>query len=35
MQGFSVHLIRAIYYHLDEEHRYWLQWPMQQLGWVP
>ncbi|OQE19455.1 hypothetical protein PENSTE_c015G09514 [Penicillium steckii] len=35
MQGFSVHLMRAIYYHLDQEHRYWLQWPMQQLGWVP
>lgn len=35
MQGFSVHLIRAIYQHLDQEHRCWLQWPMQQLGWVP
>ncbi|KAJ5176777.1 uncharacterized protein N7482_002654 [Penicillium canariense] len=35
MQGFSVHMIRAIYHHLDEEHRCWLQWPMQQLGWVP
>jgi cellulose synthase/poly-beta-1,6-N-acetylglucosamine synthase-like glycosyltransferase len=35
MQGFSIHMIRAIYLHLDEEHRCWLQWPMQQLGWVP
>lgn len=35
MQGFSIHLIRAIYYHLDQEHRCWLQWPIQQLGWVP
>jgi hypothetical protein len=35
MQGFSVHLIRAIHHQLNEEHRYWLQWPMQQLGWVP
>ncbi|OQE47013.1 hypothetical protein PENCOP_c001G04192 [Penicillium coprophilum] len=35
MQGFSVHVISGIYYHLDEEHRCWLQWPMQQVGWVP
>lgn len=35
MQGFSVHTISGIYYLLDEEHRCWLQWPMQQLGWVP
>ncbi|KAL2838332.1 hypothetical protein BJX68DRAFT_259278 [Aspergillus pseudodeflectus] len=35
MQGFSIHVIRAIHHHLDEEHRCWLQWPMQQLGWVP
>jgi hypothetical protein len=35
MEGFSIPLIRAIYYHLDEEHRYWLQWPIQQLGWAP
>ncbi|KAJ5385386.1 hypothetical protein N7517_003297 [Penicillium concentricum] len=34
MQGFSVHTISGIYYHLDEEHRCWLQWPMQQVGWV-
>ncbi|KAJ5099567.1 hypothetical protein N7532_006568 [Penicillium argentinense] len=34
LQGFSVHLMRAIYNHLDQEHRYWLQWPIQQLGWV-
>ncbi|OQE01628.1 hypothetical protein PENVUL_c042G05930 [Penicillium vulpinum] len=35
MQGFSVHTISGIYYLLDEEHRCWLQWPMQQVGWVP
>jgi hypothetical protein len=35
MQGFSVHTISGIYYSLDEEHRCWLQWPMQQVGWVP
>ncbi|KAJ5608670.1 hypothetical protein N7528_009237 [Penicillium herquei] len=35
MQGLSIHLIRGIYYFLDEEYRCWLQWPMEQLGWVP
>ncbi|KAJ5381537.1 uncharacterized protein N7496_003965 [Penicillium cataractarum] len=35
MQGFSIHIIRAIHHYLDEEHRCWLQWPMEQLGWVP
>ncbi|KAJ5208084.1 hypothetical protein N7449_002463 [Penicillium cf. viridicatum] len=35
MQGFSVHTISGIYYILGEEHRCWLQWPMQQVGWVP
>ncbi|CAI7669489.1 unnamed protein product [Penicillium pancosmium] len=35
MEGFSIPLMRAIYYHLDEEHRCWLQWPIQQLGWAP
>lgn len=35
MKGLSIHLIRGIYYFLDEEYRCWLQWPMEQLGWVP
>lgn len=35
MQGLSIHLISGIYYFLDDEYRCWLQWPMEQLGWVP
>ncbi|KAJ5938865.1 hypothetical protein N7466_001999 [Penicillium verhagenii] len=35
MQGLSIHLIRGIYYFLSEEYRCWMQWPMEQLGWVP
>jgi Fungal specific transcription factor domain len=35
MQGLSVHLIRGIYSYLEDEYRCWLQWPMEQLGWVP
>lgn len=34
MQELSIHLIRGIYYFLSEEYRCWLQWPIQQLGWV-
>ncbi|CAG8389821.1 unnamed protein product [Penicillium salamii] len=34
MQGASSHLLQGIYYHLGEEHRCWLHWPMQQLGLV-
>ena len=35
MRGLSVHLMRGIYYFLSEEHRCWLQWPMEQVGWIP
>ncbi|KAJ5471327.1 hypothetical protein N7530_008684 [Penicillium desertorum] len=35
MQGVSSDTISRIYYLLDEERRCWLQWPMQQVGWVP
>ncbi|KKK15809.1 hypothetical protein ARAM_001191 [Aspergillus rambellii] len=35
MQGLSTHLIEGIYRQLSEEHRCWLQWPMEQLGWIP
>ncbi|CAG7919186.1 unnamed protein product [Penicillium olsonii] len=34
MQGTSSHLLQGIYYHLSEEYRCWLHWPMQQLGLV-
>ncbi|KAJ5273552.1 hypothetical protein N7478_008677 [Penicillium angulare] len=35
MQGLSIHMIRGIYHALDGEYHCWLQWPMEQLGWVP
>ena len=35
MRGWSLHLITAIYHTLDHEHRCWIQWPIEQIGWVP
>ena len=35
MQGWSTHLISHIYSLLDAEHRLWIQWPIEQIGWVP
>ena len=35
MEGRSTHLISNIYYLLDDEHRLWIRWPMEQIGWLP
>ncbi|KAF2761024.1 putative C6 transcription factor [Pseudovirgaria hyperparasitica] len=35
MKGWSMHLIEVIYRNLDKEHRAWVQWPIEQLGWIP
>ena len=35
MQGLSIHLMRGIYFALDDEYRGWLKWPMKQLNWTP
>lgn len=34
-QGWGVHLIDRIYTALDEVHRFWIRWPIQQIGWIP
>ena len=33
--GWGVHLIDRIYTALDEVHRFWIHWPIQQIGWIP
>jgi len=33
--GWSFHLLSKIYYLLDVEHRLWIQWPMEETGWMP
>jgi hypothetical protein len=35
MDGSSVHLIQQIWNTLDEDHRLWIRWPIEQIGWVP
>lgn len=34
-EGWSVHLISKIYNLLDEEHKLWVSWPVEQIGWIP
>lgn len=33
--GWPEHLIERIWEMLDQEHRLWIQWPVEELGWVP
>jgi hypothetical protein len=35
MQGWANHLLAGVYYALDSVHKLWLQWPIEQLGWMP
>lgn len=34
-QGWGTHLIDRIHTALDELHRFWIRWPIQEIGWVP
>jgi hypothetical protein len=34
-EGWAVHLIRRIYMVLDNEHRFTIRWPIEEIGWVP
>lgn len=33
--GWSYHLMSEIYQLLDAEHRLWIRWPMEEIGWLP
>jgi hypothetical protein len=35
IEGWSGHLMTRIHLLLDEEHRLWVRWPMEEIGWVP
>lgn len=35
VQGWADHLIAKCYDLLDEEHRLWIQWPLEEIGWIP
>ncbi|KAF2011579.1 hypothetical protein BU24DRAFT_284402 [Aaosphaeria arxii CBS 175.79] len=34
-KGWGKHLIKRIYFLLDEEYRIYIRWPIEQIGWVP
>jgi hypothetical protein len=34
-EGWSGHLMSQIYALLDAEHRLWIRWPMEEIGWLP
>ncbi|KZL79769.1 c6 zinc finger protein [Colletotrichum incanum] len=35
LQGWAMHLISQAWELLDETHKPWIQWPMEELGWAP
>ena len=35
MKGWVEHLLSEIHRSLDEEHRMWMNWPMEEIGWIP
>ncbi|KAI0887615.1 uncharacterized protein GGS22DRAFT_198814 [Annulohypoxylon maeteangense] len=35
IEGWGVHLVRRIYNVLDEGYQLWIQWPIEEIGWVP
>ncbi|KAM0320582.1 hypothetical protein ACHAPQ_009922 [Fusarium lateritium] len=34
-QGWGTQLIERIYMALDDAHRFWIRWPIQEIGWMP
>jgi hypothetical protein len=35
IEGWSTHLVEKIWGILDEEHRLWVRWPIEEIGWIP
>ena len=35
IEGWATHLIEKAWAMLDQERRLWIQWPIEELGWVP
>ncbi|KAI1102937.1 hypothetical protein F4804DRAFT_311589 [Jackrogersella minutella] len=35
IEGWGVHLVARIYAVLDDGYRLWIQWPIEEIGWVP
>lgn len=35
LEGWSVRMMEKVWAALDHEHRLWIQWPLQEVGWIP
>ena len=35
LEGWAMHLIAKIHRLLDEEHRLWIRWAVEEIGWIP
>jgi hypothetical protein len=35
MEGSSLDLLETVYELLDEEHKLWIRWPIEEIGWIP
>ncbi|CAG8951476.1 hypothetical protein HYFRA_00007392 [Hymenoscyphus fraxineus] len=35
MQGSGINLLNQVWDLLDEQHRLWIRWPIEEIGWVP
>lgn len=35
IDGWAVHLMERIYAAIDDLHRLWIRWPIEELGWIP
>ena len=35
LEGWARHMIERVWVLLDQEHRLWIQWPVEELGWIP
>jgi hypothetical protein len=35
LEGWTLHLVEHIYGAIDELHRLWIRWPIEEIGWIP
>lgn len=35
LEGWARYMMERVWTALDEEHRLWIQWPIEELGWLP
>ncbi|KAH8176536.1 C6 zinc finger protein [Sarocladium implicatum] len=35
LEGWAIHIMERVWASLDDEYKLWIQWPIQEIGWVP